>query len=234
MKNYNTFLTELVHNVKNLKWFSRILLYDIRNLDEKSFHFINRLNKDNRDEYEMIITTNKKVEKETDKLVQKYQREMLKTDTYVYYTKTYDRELDYKDDLSFTVKEDGEIYVRYYIYIKNVHIKRVKPSHFVYHTSDIKHRESIQEKGLLPHENINYKHSVSLNHPAMIFATLDKPMWHYKSTDMDIWEIDTTKIPNKWWQDPNMINNYDGDKCIMTFEPIQPSSIKLRNDLRND
>lgn len=231
MKKYNNFLFELIKNEKNLKYHLRKMLIDIRNLDFDTFNFKKTFNEDDSGDYELTVDIDSVFEKQVIKIVQKCQQELLKTETYLYYTKTYDRELEFsnKDDLDLHTKKDGKIFLRLYMYMKDIHIMRVKPSEFVYHTSFKEHRESILKNGLIPSENKNFANITELNHPPMVFASLKEPLWQIKDNRRDIWEIDTKKINNKWWLDPNMIGSYRGKEMIITFDPILPTAIKLYN-----
>jgi hypothetical protein len=125
------------------------------------------------------------------------------------------------------INNDGKDFIK--IFIKNIHTKRVKPNKYVYHCSDFKNRNSILEHGLklTDHSDSNYKHESSLVYPPSIFATNDgkDSIWGFGNDD--IWEIDTEKLPNKWWYDLNLYNNGHETISIMTFEPIPPKFIKL-------
>ncbi len=99
---------------------------------------------------------------------------------------------------------------------------RVKPPKFIYHHSSIKNRESIRKYGLLPKSSINSEdnNSIDLEYPDAVFAKADNTPW-YESYDK--WEIDTSKIDNQWYIDPNM----DDKSYVMTFKSISPNVIKL-------
>jgi len=226
MKNYNTFILELVRNEKNIKWFLRKLLTEVRDLDRKVFSFKSELQSG--DDWELEFTSDSKYKNDIEKIVKHYQRELLKSDTYISYSKheTPELELPEGDSLDLKVKENGIMYITYHLYIKDLHIGRVKPTEFVYHTSSKTNKESIEKYGLIPKENKNYAGSTSLNHPPMIFATLEEPLWQVNDTERNIWEIDTKKINSKWWYDPNMHGHWKGKEMIITFDPISPDAIK--------
>ena len=107
---------------------------------------------------------------------------------------------------------------------KDIYKDRVKPRRFIYHSTNESNRDSILENGLLPKPHSASKEWVSdiaLEYPPAIFATNEEGSW----ASGDIWQIDTTKINNKWFKDLNIQSKYR----VMTFEPIPPEAIKLWN-----
>ena len=73
--------------------------------------------------------------------------------------------------------------------------------------------------------------SMRLYYPPTIFVALE-PTGHYNGLlGDDVWEIDTTNLKNKWWEDLNFYRHLDPQKrkidYVMTFEPIPPENIKL-------
>ena len=106
-----------------------------------------------------------------------------------------------------------------YIYFKNIHLNRIKPDKYVYHTTQSSNYDNIMKHGLLL--QTNKKWGSYLHYPPSIFAmngvdTQKKKLWKEGS---DVWRIDTTNIPNKWYNDLN-IPSYKEKGPIMTFEPI--------------
>lgn len=101
----------------------------------------------------------------------------------------------------------------------------VKPNRYVYHSSNEAFRKSIDKKGLIVKgksdtwlEDTNIKGKV-------IFASNSNKRsdWFDSTYDDDIYEIDTSLIKNKWYQDPN----FSSDKYIFTYENIPSNAIKL-------
>jgi hypothetical protein len=108
----------------------------------------------------------------------------------------------------------------------NAHLIEVKPNKYLYHTSNPMFRDKIAKEGLIPKgkseawlSNTNIKGNV-------IFAVNsdNKKDWWDSTYDDDIYRIDTTKIKNKWYGDPNFDLK---DNRIITFEKIPANSIKL-------
>lgn len=112
-----------------------------------------------------------------------------------------------------------------YLIYKELYKDRVKPNRFVYHSTPSSNRESILEKGLLtkPHsQSKEFSSDLSLSYPPSIFASNGSGTWN-SGSDVDIWQIDTSKINNKWYKDLNLQTKYR----IMTFESIPASALKL-------
>jgi hypothetical protein len=108
----------------------------------------------------------------------------------------------------------------------NPHLIEVKPNKYLYHTSNPMFRDKIAKEGLIPKgkseawlSNTNIKGNV-------IFAVNsdNKKDWWDSTYDDDIYRIDTTKLKNKWYSDPNFDLK---DNRIITFEKIPANSIKL-------
>jgi hypothetical protein len=104
---------------------------------------------------------------------------------------------------------------------------RVKPPKFVYHYSPISNRKSIEKYGLLTKSSVNSldNNSIELAYPEAVFAKTDNNPWGAYSPDemFDKWEIDTSKINNQWYIDPNM----EHKSYIFTLNSIPPEAIKL-------
>jgi len=108
--------------------------------------------------------------------------------------------------------------------VKN--LKDVKPNKFLYHTSNPSFRDSITKQGLIPKGKSEAWLSDTNIDGEVIFAVNsdNKKDWWDSTYDDDIYRIDTTKLDNKWYCDPNFDMK---DHRIITFEKIPSSSIKL-------
>lgn len=107
----------------------------------------------------------------------------------------------------------------------NQHLTPVSVNHFVFHKSNPHFREQISKMGLIPKGKSETWLSDTKINGKVIFATnSNKKKDLFDSTyDDDIYQIDTTKLKNEWYLDPNF-----GDKrYVITFEPIPLSAIKL-------
>ena len=112
--------------------------------------------------------------------------------------------------------------------------KKIIPRKFIYHVSNINFRDSINKKGLETSVGacyLSYSEDQDIKekdcYPA-IFASNSKFGGDLFDDDLDndIWQIDTTKIPNYWYVD----NHYSGLKFnlnIVTFEDISRGALKL-------
>ena len=107
--------------------------------------------------------------------------------------------------------------------------KEITPKEKVYHQSNPMFRNKIEEQGLKVRAGECYKIYAGYGEKCIpaIFATntSNKRAWFDSSYDDDVWEIDTTKIPNvKWYKD----RHYESrSKHIVTFENIPRDAIKL-------
>ena len=105
----------------------------------------------------------------------------------------------------------------------------VKPNRFVYHSSNPIFRNKIDKNGLIPKRGDQWLTNTPIK-GKVIFATNsnDKSDWFDSTYDDDFYRIDTSKISNKWYRDPNF---KDTDKYkfyhIITFEPIPRDAIEL-------
>jgi hypothetical protein len=105
----------------------------------------------------------------------------------------------------------------------------VEPNNKVYHMSLPRHRASILQNGLVPTIGKNYagfweewiKPGFELA-PAIFANNSEEKYYAFDPERHDLWEIDTTIAPVKWFED------YDiGLPCIMTLEPIPANAIKI-------
>ena len=107
--------------------------------------------------------------------------------------------------------------------------KEITPKEKVYHQSNPMFRNKIEKQGLKVRAGECYKIYAGYGEKCIpaIFATnsSNKRAWFDSSYDDDVWEIDTTKIPNvKWYKD----RHYESrSKHIVTFENIPRDAIKL-------
>jgi hypothetical protein len=107
--------------------------------------------------------------------------------------------------------------------------KEIIPNEKVFHQSNPMFRNKIEEQGLKVRAGECYKIYAGYGEKCIpaIFATnsSNKRAWFDSSYDDDVWEIDTTKIPNvKWYKD----RHYESrSKHIVTFENIPRDAIKL-------
>lgn len=107
-------------------------------------------------------------------------------------------------------------------------INNFKPNKFIYHKSNPNYRNIINKEGLQPQKGDQWLDDTRINKKA-IFATNsdNKNDWFDSTYDDDIWQIDTSKIPNiKWYPDPNF-NWKKNNKHIFTIQPILRNVIKL-------
>jgi hypothetical protein len=107
--------------------------------------------------------------------------------------------------------------------------KEITPNKIVIHKSNPKFRDKIIEQGLKVRAGECYKIYVGYGtkcKPA-IFATnsTNKRSWFDSTYDDDVWEIDTTMMPEiKWYKD----KHYESSKKhIVTFQDIPKEAIKL-------
>lgn len=109
--------------------------------------------------------------------------------------------------------------------ISNSHLIPVRVGQFVYHKSNPKFREMIKKQGLIPKGKSETWLSDTKINGKVIFATNsnNKDDLFDSTYDDDIYLIDTTKIKNKWFGDPN----FNDSKYVITFDPIPVSALKL-------
>lgn len=108
----------------------------------------------------------------------------------------------------------------------------VKPNRYVYHTSNPMFRDKISKQGLIPKEKSETWLSDTKIDGKVIFAVNsdDKEKWWDSGYDDDIYKIDTSKLKNKWYFDPNYesgVYKKDNITAIITFEKIPLNSIEL-------
>ncbi len=135
---------------------------------------------------------------------------------------------------------EHSISAKFIIRYKTLKIKRIKPLKFIYHQTKKENIESILKNGLIPKDSSAWMdEDKSLEYPPAIFVNNisyldDKEMFHSKTEEYIVLQINTTKIKNKWYADLNLSNDdkirrFKPIKYIMTFEPIPPEAIRVIN-----
>ena len=109
----------------------------------------------------------------------------------------------------------------------NSKLKQVKPNKYVYHNSNPFYRDKISKEGLIPKGKSETWLSDTKIDGEVIFATNsdDENEWFDSTYDDDMYRIDTSRLKNKWYLDPNFGDN--DNPYIITFEKIPLSAIKL-------
>jgi hypothetical protein len=108
----------------------------------------------------------------------------------------------------------------------NSHLVGVIPNKYVYHTSNPIFRDKISKEGLIPKgKSESWLSNTKIDGKVIFVVNSNKKKYFFDSTyDDDIYQIDTTKLNNKWYNDPN----FDSDGLhLITFENIPLNSIKL-------
>lgn len=108
----------------------------------------------------------------------------------------------------------------------NSHLIQVIPNKYVYHTSNPIFRDKIKKEGIIAKGRSEAWLSDTKIEGNVIFAVNsdNKEDWWDSTYDDDIYKINTTKLTNKWYNDPNF--DLD-DNRIITFENIPIDSIEL-------
>ncbi len=102
--------------------------------------------------------------------------------------------------------------------------KPVETNRYVYHTSNPIFRDKIASEGLIPKAKSEAWLSDTKIDGKVIFAVNNSDGYKWDSTyDDDIYQIDTSKINNQWYNDPN----FNDGKHIITFDSIPLQAIKL-------
>ncbi|MEL6646074.1 MAG: hypothetical protein AAFQ79_19235, partial [Pseudomonadota bacterium] len=91
--------------------------------------------------------------------------------------------------------------------VKEAKIKRIKPTKWVYHTTDLKNKDTVLKEGLKIKKSKPERWLISgsfLEYPNSIFASLSiDELFNYEKSTKDIWVINTESLSNKWWYDLN-------------------------------
>ena len=104
--------------------------------------------------------------------------------------------------------------------------REVIPNKYVYHTSNPVFRDKISKEGLIPKgKSETWLSDTNIDGKVIFVVNSNKEDYRFDSTyDDDIYRIDTTKLNNKWYNDPN----FDSDGLhLITFDKIPLSAIKL-------
>lgn len=117
---------------------------------------------------------------------------------------------------------------------KNNHLIEIKAkalNKYVYHTSNPIFRNKISKEGLTPKGKSETWLSDTKIDGKVIFAISGnvKDVWDSGYND-DLYRINTTKLKNKWYRDPNFVDGvYKNQRtdAIITFESIPKNSIEL-------
>jgi hypothetical protein len=98
----------------------------------------------------------------------------------------------------------------------------------LYHTSNPQFRQKIAKEGLKTSAKTENWLTDTKITGKVIFAIMSNDVKDaYDSTyDDDIYEIDATKIYNKWFRDPNFLDSKDA-MHVITFDDIPKHAIKL-------
>lgn len=109
----------------------------------------------------------------------------------------------------------------------DMNLVEVSPNKYVYHTSNPIFRDKISKEGLIPKgKSESWLSDTKIDGNVIFVVNSNKEKYFWDSTydDDEIYQIDTTKLNNKWYNDPN----FDSDGLhLITFENIPPNSIKL-------
>ena len=100
----------------------------------------------------------------------------------------------------------------------------VIPNKYVYHSSIPSCRDNISKEGLVPNRGDQWLSDTPIDGKAIFATNSDNPKdWFDSGYNDDIYKINTSNLPNKWYEDPNFENH----RHIFTFENIPLQSIEL-------
>ena len=103
-----------------------------------------------------------------------------------------------------------------------------QPKDTLYHLSPYTNRESIQKDGLKPQIGEKTKsyttHNPSKDLSNFVYALTNPNSMDYFLYGYDVWEIDSNKINNEWYSDPN---HPDKKHYYVTKTPIPADALKL-------
>lgn len=112
-------------------------------------------------------------------------------------------------------------------FANNTHLVNTQPLKTIYHRSNPMFRKLIDKQGLQPKGKSEAWLSDTNINGNVIFATNSANVDDLFDSgyDDDIYKIDTTKLSNTWYKDPNFVNT--NNKHMITFDPIPRSAITL-------
>jgi hypothetical protein len=204
-------------------------LYEYIKNEKNTLYLVNKLSNEILSQFPHIYTTKSTLVSKSYFLIRFHGAFPKDTTLITKIIKKYEKIFE-KEELLLTYEEksssDGSRLVySYYIYIKSDKIERVIPPRYVYHTSSVKYRDSIQLNGLIP--KVGDWNSELLYKPS-IFASIDKKQL-FIPYNKDVWRIDTSKITNMWYLDLNLnkYHSFNTNKYIMTYEPIPKEAVSL-------
>ena len=108
--------------------------------------------------------------------------------------------------------------------INNNHLIEVTPNKYILHTSNPFFRDKISKEGLIPKGiSATWLSDTKIDGEVIFAVNKNNDAWD-STYDDDIYRIDTTKLNNKWYNDPN----FEADGIhIITFDYIPLNAIKL-------
>jgi hypothetical protein len=113
----------------------------------------------------------------------------------------------------------------------NKNLKEAKPNRYVYHKSVPIFRDKISKEGLIPQRGDQWLSDTKIDGKAIFVTNSDNPEdWFDSDYDDDVYKIDTSKITNKWFFDPNFeegIYKTDDNDSLITLEKIPLEAIEL-------
>lgn len=114
---------------------------------------------------------------------------------------------------------------------RNSKLTQITPNKYVYHTSNPIFRDKISKQGLIPKGKSEAWLSDTKIDGKAIFAVNsdDKEDWWDSTYDDDIYQIDTEKITNKWFEDPNFSNDKE-QFAVYNGKPIKLPNTTKKND----
>lgn len=237
MSNIHTNINEYVANQKNSRYYLKQIVRKIWKMtgEKPQIRF------DDFTEYLYLSNIERKYEDKIVKMLKAQADKLYRLNIWMTWKTYLNRETKLiQNDKDFFDFEPGRLLLSVTIKLKDIFVKRIIPTRYVYHASDIKNRKQIKKQGLKASYNKNWKsEDLEVGHPKAVFATNSKIKDWFQTAlmntnEVDIWQIDTSKIPNhKWYQDMNLTQR---EGIIMTLEDIPRKAIKISTwkDRKND